>query len=561
MEMPIPHWEWVFAWLDYRDDGTSMADLSDSAASPSPQRGAADLAGRTLGDYRLLRSLGRGAMAEVYLAEQLSLGRNVAFKVLKSDLATDATYVERFLREARAAAALVHPNIVQVYEVGQREGMHYIAQEYVPGQNLAELLTRSGPPELPLAVAIMRQVSAALAKAGAHGIVHRDIKPENLMLTATGEVKVADFGLARVTEAEGQPQLTQVGMTMGSPLYMSPEQIEGKRLDPRSDIYSLGVTSFEMLAGQTPFRGESTLNVAMQHLQSEPERLENLRSDLPAGLCRIVHRMLAKDPKQRFANGIEVLGELKDLNIKGLDGEWPEELEQFNTTEMVALTEARAAATQQLSAVMASEETPRPLTRHPFFWVAIAVALLFGMLLGWPRSEPPLLAEDLPTGVERMPSAEAQYLYAMHLGSEEGWQSVIEHFPSDQYHLRLARKQLSEVYLNQDRRYEAFKIYGDFINEGDAEPEYRAYGLAGQYVIMVLDQEMDAAGKVFAELWPLRVQLKKFDRGMTRRVFQLARKNKRAIDREKQAEIDEWLERHTQSDRDPDPGQGEGSSD
>ena len=561
MEMPIPHWEWVFAWLDYRDDGTSMADSSDSAASPSPQRGAADLAGRTLGDYRLLRSLGRGAMAEVYLAEQLSLGRNVAFKVLKSDLATDATYVERFLREARAAAALVHPNIVQVYEVGQREGMHYIAQEYVPGQNLAELLTRSGPPELPLAVAIMRQVSAALAKAGAHGIVHRDIKPENLMLTATGEVKVADFGLARATEAAGQPQLTQVGMTMGSPLYMSPEQIEGKRLDPRSDIYSLGVTSFEMLSGQTPFLGESTLNVAMQHLQSEPERLENLRSDLPAGLCRIVHRMLAKDPKQRFANGIEVLGELKDLNIKGLDGEWPEELEQFNTTEIVALTEARAAATQQLSAVMASEETPRPLMRHPFFWAAIAVALLFGMLLGWPRSEPPLLAEDLPTGVERMPSAEAQYLYAMHLGTEEGWQSVIEHFPGDQYHLRLARKQLSEVYLNQDRRYEAFKIYGDFINEGDAEPEYRAYGLAGQYVIMVLDQEMDAAGKVFAELWPLRVQLKKFDPGMTRRVFQLARKNKRAIDREKQAEIDEWLKRHTQSDRDPDPGQGAGSSD
>ena len=537
-----------------------MADSSDSAASPSPQRGAADLAGRTLGDYRLLRSLGRGAMAEVYLAEQLSLGRNVAFKVLKSDLATDATYVERFLREARAAAALVHPNIVQVYEVGQREGMHYIAQEYVPGQNLAELLTRSGPPELPLAVAIMRQVSAALAKAGAHGIVHRDIKPENLMLTATGEVKVADFGLARATEAAGQPQLTQVGMTMGSPLYMSPEQIEGKRLDPRSDIYSLGVTSFEMLSGQTPFLGESTLNVAMQHLQSEPERLENLRSDLPAGLCRIVHRMLAKDPKQRFANGIEVLGELKDLNIKGLDGEWPEELEQFNTTEIVALTEARAAATQQLSAVMAGEETPRPLMRHPFFWAAIAVALLFGMLLGWPRSEPPLLAEDLPTGVERMPSAEAQYLYAMHLGTEEGWQSVIEHFPSDQYHLRLARKQLSEVYLNQDRRYEAFKIYGDFINEGDAEPEYRAYGLAGQYVIMVLDQEMDAAGKVFAELWPLRVQLKKFDRGMTRRVFQLARKNKRAIDREKQAEIDEWLKRHTQSDQDPDSGQGEGSS-
>ena len=540
-----------------------MSDSADSSASRLPQKGTADISGRQLGDYRLLRKLGSGAMAEVYLAEQISLGRNVAFKVLKAELATDATYVERFLREARAAAALVHPNIVGVYEVGQSEGIHYIAQEYVQGQNLAELLSRSGPPELVVAVAIMRQVSAALAKAGAAGIVHRDIKPENLMLAGTGEVKVTDFGLARAAEASSQPQLTQDGMTMGSPLYMSPEQIEGKPLDPRSDIYSFGVTSYQMLSGQPPFRGDSSLNVALQHLRIEPERLENVCQDLPPGLCRIVHRMLAKDPKQRFAHGIEILRELKDLDIPGLESDWPEELEQFNTTEMASLADARAAATQQLSAVMASEQKTRRLTRQPFFWVAISIALLLGLLLGWPSAEPPLLSADIPTGIERMPSGEAQYLYAMHLGTEGGWQSVIEHFPEDEHHVRLARKQLAELYLNQDRRYEALKIFNIFENftrQDDMGLEYRAYGLAGGYVIMVLDQEMDAAGKQFAALWPLRDRLKKFDRGMTRRVYQLARKNRRMVDKKQHAEIDGWLKRHTQSDSDAVSEEGQGGS-
>ena len=158
----------------------------------------ADLSGRQFAGYRLLRRLGQGAMAEVYLAEQLSLGRQVALKVLRSNLATDATYVQRFDQEARAAAQLVHGNIVQIYEVGCVDGVHFIAQEYVQGVNLAELLARRGPPGLDRALAIMRQVAAALDKAAQQGIVHRDIKPENIMLASSGEVKVADFGLARL---------------------------------------------------------------------------------------------------------------------------------------------------------------------------------------------------------------------------------------------------------------------------------------------------------------------------------------------------------------------------
>ena len=205
-------------------------------------------------------------MAEVYLAEQQSLRRQVAFKILRRDLAEDPQYVQRFHQEARAAARLVQANIVQIYEVGKSDGLHYIAQEYVKGQNLKQYLHRHGAVDSLLAVNIMRQVASALVKAAENRVTHRDIKPENILLATNGEVKVADFGLARVV-AEGQKNhLTQVGITMGTPLYMSPEQVEGKAVDPRSDLYSFGVTCYEMLAGRPPFEGETPLNVAVQHL-------------------------------------------------------------------------------------------------------------------------------------------------------------------------------------------------------------------------------------------------------------------------------------------------------
>ena len=267
---------------------------------PKPNGG--DLSGRRLGDFQLLRRLGRGAMAEVYLAEQDRLKRRVAVKILKPELAGDRTYLQRFELEAQAAASLVHANIVQIYEVGCVDKLHYIAQEYVQGQNLRDYLARHGPPDLSHALSIMRQVASALAKAAEQGVVHRDIKPENIMLTAGGEVKVADFGLARLTREGTANDLTQVGITLGTPLYMSPEQVEGKALDPRSDLYSLGVTCYQMLSGSPPFTGETALGVAVQHLKSRPQPLEAIRPDLPASLCRIVHRMLAKLPAERFAS-------------------------------------------------------------------------------------------------------------------------------------------------------------------------------------------------------------------------------------------------------------------
>src|SRR5438477_4222174 len=233
---------------------------SSVSAPTDPLLGSPDWSGKNLGDFHLLRRLGQGGMGQVYLAEQISLKRKVAIKTMRTDLAVSAVSLQRFKAEAEAIARLNHANIVQVYAIGEEAGLHYMALEYVEGRNLREFLSKKGPPELPLALSIMRQVAAALQRAGELGIVHRDIKPENILLTRRGEVKVADFGLSRCY-ADGQPatHLTQPGLTMGTPLYMSPEQIQGNPVDPRSDIYSFGVSCYHMLTGQPPFRGQTAL--------------------------------------------------------------------------------------------------------------------------------------------------------------------------------------------------------------------------------------------------------------------------------------------------------------
>ncbi len=364
-----------------------LSDLAATTGSNTESSGAweHDLSGRQLGDYRLLRRLGRGAMAEVYLAEQGSLRRQVAFKVLKRDLANDQTYVHRFHNEAQSAAALVQANIVQIYEVGCIEGVHYIAQEYVEGQNLAQYIARHGAPDVKLAVAIIRQVTAALCKAAERGIVHRDIKPENIMLARSGEVKVADFGLARVGASEEGVKLTQVGITMGTPLYMSPEQVEGRPLDPRSDVYSLGVTCYHMLAGQPPFRGDTALSVALQHVRTQPERLENIRADLPPALCRIVHKMLSKDPKERYQSPRDLLQELRSLQIDGVNLQWPAELDELHAVELASLSSPNWQGTQRLQKLMRTQAMLRPDYRWLWYLAAsVVAALLVGAALPGP---------------------------------------------------------------------------------------------------------------------------------------------------------------------------------
>ena len=285
----------------------------------SPGRGTAgasdDLSGQTFGDFRILRRIGVGGMGEVYLAEQISLHRRVALKILRTDLAKNETSRRRFEAEARAVAQLNHPNIVQVYAVGTTRGVPYMALEYVDGRNLREYLARKGPPPLPQALSLMRQVASALQRASELGIIHRDIKPENILLTRKGEVKVADFGLSRMIGNNAVANnLTQTGVTMGTPLYMSPEQVEGRPLDHRTDIYSFGVTCYHMLTGNPPFEGENAFSVALQHVQAEPMPIEAMRPDLPQEVCAVLEKMMAKNPDDRYATAGELLRDLRRVS-------------------------------------------------------------------------------------------------------------------------------------------------------------------------------------------------------------------------------------------------------
>ena len=277
-----------------------------------------DLTGKQLGEFKLLRPLGSGGMADVYLAEQTTLQRYVAVKIMKPSLMAHSglDMVARFKQEAMMAAGLNHPNIVQVYTIGEDDGLHYIAQEFVQGKDLATLLKGRGKPDIASALHVIRQIASALKASGQAGIVHRDIKPENILVTKKGDVKVADFGLAQL----GQSNTERKGVTMGTPLYMSPEQISGRELDPRSDVYSFGITAYQLLCGETTFTGNTAVAIAMQHLKNPPPPLKEKNPELPDVLCRLVHRMMAKRRSLRYQSAGEVLDDVKLLIVAHKQG-------------------------------------------------------------------------------------------------------------------------------------------------------------------------------------------------------------------------------------------------
>jgi serine/threonine-protein kinase len=258
------------------------------------------------GRYMIRRRLGSGGMADVYLAEDQELERQVALKMLNERHAADEQFVERFRREAQNAAGLNHPNIVSIFDRGRAEGTYYIAMEFLDGRTLKELLVKNGPTPIPIAIDYSRQILNALSFAHRHGIVHRDIKPHNVVVGPDGRVKVTDFGIAR-SEAS---QMTEVGSIVGTAQYLSPEQARGAPVDARSDIYSLGIVLYEMLTGKVPFVGEAPLDIAMKHLQAVPDPPSKLRPEVPHDLDAVVMRALAKDPEDRYASAEEMEGDL-----------------------------------------------------------------------------------------------------------------------------------------------------------------------------------------------------------------------------------------------------------
>lgn len=388
---------------DAEETEAMTSSSSTSTPPPRPKRPPVpdrNLSGMVLGDFRVERLIGRGGMGEVYLAKQISLNRSVALKVLLPEWLSRPAYKSRFEIEATAVARLNHPNIVQVYALGEQDGVHYIAMEYVEGMNLREYLIRKGTLDLPLALSIMRQSANAIGAAGEIGLIHRDLKPENLLLTRKGRIKVADFGLCRDLDSD-RHHVTQQGTTMGTPLYMSPEQAQGHAMDHRSDLYSLGVTYYHMLTGEPPFRAETALALALKHVREQPLSPRVRRPDLPVELDRLIMKLLEKRPEDRHQSAAEMLVDLAKIRqliapvASGLLGEVSGIAPAEDATaaeRSITPTPSSAASGSVKSAPLLSKMIAAPLAAaasDPSWFgpralaASAAVGLVIGGLLGW----------------------------------------------------------------------------------------------------------------------------------------------------------------------------------
>lgn len=258
--------------------------------------------------YEIIKTIGEGGMANVYLAKDIILDRNVAIKVLRGDLSTDEKFVRRFQREALSASSLSHPNIVEIYDVGEDDGDYYIVMEYVDGKNLKQLLKRRGKLTTAEVVDIMLQITSAMATAHDSLIIHRDLKPQNILIKDDGEVKITDFGIAMALNAT---QLTQTNSAMGSVHYFPPEQANGKGSSLKSDVYSLGIMMYELLTGVLPFRGDNAVEIALKHLKEPIPMVRTELPELPQSIENIIIKATAKNPKNRYQNASEMHEDLK----------------------------------------------------------------------------------------------------------------------------------------------------------------------------------------------------------------------------------------------------------
>ncbi|HWE57047.1 MAG TPA: Stk1 family PASTA domain-containing Ser/Thr kinase [Acidimicrobiales bacterium] len=329
--------------------------------------------------YEMVRHIARGGMAQVYLAKDLLLDRPVALKVLFPELSVDQSFVERFRREAKAAANLSHPNIVSVYDWGQGDSTYYIVMEYVDGPTLSSML-KQGPLQPERAAAIAASVAAALDFAHRRGVIHRDVKPGNVLIDDRAQVKVADFGIARAVGTS--EDLTQTGSVMGTATYFSPEQAQGFPVDPRSDVYSLGVVLYEMATGRPPFTGDNPVSIAYKHVKEAPPRPTTLNQELPAPLEAIILKAMSKEPADRYQSAEDMRADLV----------------RFTNGQPVSAAAALLGATSVLGAVgvgatrvqpaVASETrvqrpVPPPVDRRGAVYTAIAIVLILLLIGGY----------------------------------------------------------------------------------------------------------------------------------------------------------------------------------
>jgi TolB-like protein/tetratricopeptide (TPR) repeat protein len=345
------------------------------------------LIGSTLSQYRILEKLGEGGMGEVYLAEDTSLKRKVALKVLPAEMAADPERLARFKREAESVAALNHPNIVTIHSVEEVDGTHFLTMEWVDGQTLGELMSRGAMP-LEKVFEMGVPIADALASAHEEGITHRDLKPANVMVTGKGRVKVLDFGLAKLAmegedgSSDEQPTqaLTQEGLAVGTVPYMSPEQVRGEAVDHRTDIFSLGVVLYEMASGQRPFGGKSSADLVSAILRDRPPSVTEVRAELPHHLGRVLQRCMEKDPEKRFQTAKDVRNELEGLKLEVSSG-------------VARLSSASIPAAQPESAGPGSRKG---------LWIGLAAVAVIAVILAafWMGSD------DSATPVAELPTAQ-----------------------------------------------------------------------------------------------------------------------------------------------------------
>jgi serine/threonine protein kinase/tetratricopeptide (TPR) repeat protein len=356
-----------------------------------------------LGEYILEKRIGKGGMGQVFLAKQESLDRLVAVKVLPKELAKDDTFRARFEREAKSAASLIHPNVIQMYSFGIEKGVPYFAMEFVEGEDLSIKLKRGDTFDTPTAVQIIRDTSKALECAHRKNMVHRDIKPSNMMVTPEGSVKVMDFGLAKA--AKVRTSITQTGLIMGTPPYMSPEQGKGDELDVRSDLYSLGIVFYELLTGSVPFQADTPTAVIYQHIYEKPRYLRDINPEIPEALEAIVLKMLEKNPENRYSDPSSVLADL----------------DAFETGVAVTATLGGVIAQKaQYPKTLEIDSSPAPSTRPfkiPAGEPAVSKALLIGIASGvvvaavliillftvWSDNSKPPEAARIPGGTDTTP--------------------------------------------------------------------------------------------------------------------------------------------------------------
>jgi beta-lactam-binding protein with PASTA domain/tRNA A-37 threonylcarbamoyl transferase component Bud32 len=347
------------------------------------------------GRYRILRKLGSGGMANVYLAEDEELGRRVAIKILNDRYANDELFIERFRREAKSAAALSHPNIVSIYDRGQAEGTYYIAMEVIEGRSLKELILTRGPLPIGQAIAYTLEILDALRFAHRHGIIHRDVKPHNILIGGE-RLKVTDFGIARA----GASQMTEAGSIMGTAQYLSPEQARGAPVTASSDLYSVAIVLYEMLTGKVPFSGDSAIEIAMKHLNELPKPPSKIRPEIPEELDQVVLRALTKAPEDRYQTAEEFAEDLHRVEA-GLPLA-PETSEA--ATALLAAPGATIGGTTQVLPGDATQvapprtgasrvpppyqpaymyEEPPPKRRRWLPWLLVALLLAAAGLAGW----------------------------------------------------------------------------------------------------------------------------------------------------------------------------------